>query len=146
MYVLWYKSTQDNTVNLDSWLPPMREIQLYSTFLIILQEDDASKSSPDSCADTADLNQESNGPVNLSIAGSEDSDKLITKEAFELEFPIGSMVWGKLPGYNWWPGNVISYDVIGGLNDEKEEKEEEESSSNVRAWVKWYGETQLSKV
>ena len=56
------------------------------------------------------------------------------------------MVWGKLPGYNWWPGNVISYDVIGGLNDEKEEKEEEESSSNVRAWVKWYGETQLSKV
>ena len=20
------------------------------------------------------------------------------------------MVWGKLPGYDWWPGNIISYE------------------------------------
>ena len=129
-----------------------------------MQEDDENKSCPDSCADTADLNKESNVPISPSVAEVTDSDKSLTreafeldksltkeafeldksltKEAFELEFPIGSMVWGKLPGYNWWPGNVISYDASEGIKEE----EEEEPSSNVRAWIKWYGETQLSKV
>ena len=32
------------------------------------------------------------------------------------EYPVGSMVWGKLPGYDWWPGVVISYsqDTVSG--------------------------------
>lgn len=52
------------------------------------------------------------------------------------------MVWGKLPGYCWWPGVVISY---GGPEDERDD-EVSPGDSNFQAWVKWFGETQLSRV
>ena len=59
----------------------------------------------------------------------------------EVEFPLGTMVWGKLPGYCWWPGTLISYDSLGGAKEQDEDGE-----MGVRAWIKWFGETQLSKV
>lgn len=67
---------------------------------------------------------------------------VITRAQFEERFPIGTMVWGKLPGYSWWPGIVISY---GSANESKDEPDDG-GESDVRAWIKWYGETQLSKV
>lgn len=66
---------------------------------------------------------------------------------------MGSLIWGKLPGYDWWPGNVMSYgkkDKTGMEADDKEEdddEEEEEEEEEVEiAWVKWYGDNQLSQV
>ena len=71
----------------------------------------------------------------------QDDPKPITREMLETDFPIGTMVWGKLPGYSWWPGTVISYDSIGGIKEQDEDGE-----PGARAWIKWFGETQLSKV
>lgn len=67
------------------------------------------------------------------------------------QFPIGSLVWGKLPGYDWWPGCVISYDKKDSKEAERDEEEEEEDDGRERdngkvAWVKWYGDNQLSQV
>lgn len=60
--------------------------------------------------------------------------------------PIGSLVWGKLPGYDWWPGCVVSYDKRSSGLDDNNESDEEEDITNEAAWVKWYGDNQLSQV
>ena len=62
---------------------------------------------------------------------------------------IGTMVWGKLPGYDWWPGVVLSYsDGTNGTKKDTDELSDDETESNsvVRVWVKWYGDNQLSQV
>ena len=59
------------------------------------------------------------------------------------------MIWGKLPGYDWWPGVVLSYsDNTNGMKKEVEDLSDDETESNngVRVWVKWYGDNQLSQV
>ena len=59
------------------------------------------------------------------------------------------MVWGKLPGYDWWPGILLSYsDGTNGIKKEVEELSDDEadSCSVMRVWVKWYGDNQLSQV
>ncbi len=64
-------------------------------------------------------------------------------------FPIGTFVWGKLPGYDWWPGCVVSYDKkeIEKFTEEMDEDEEDITGSSEDdggncsdevAWVKWY--------
>ena len=89
------------------------------------------------------------------IAGPE-----IDREQIEKKYPIGTMIWGKLPGYDWWPGVVLSYSdgatSSGGggakkeptsATEEQQLSDDEESSCNVvRVWVKWYGDNQLSQV
>ena len=57
------------------------------------------------------------------------------------------MVWGKLPGYEWWPGVIISYfqDRNGGGGDPASSGEPERSGG-LQVWVKWYGENNLSQV
>lgn len=83
----------------------------------------------------------------------------IDREQIEKKYPIGTMIWGKLPGYDWWPGVLLSYSdgssVAGGSGGAKKEaameeqqlSDDEESSCNViRVWVKWYGDNQLSQV
>ncbi len=80
---------------------------------------------------------------NASESGSTDSIASVnTKKWHEEIFCVGTMVWGKLPGYCWWPGVVISY---GGLESERDDVELP-GESNFQAWVKWFGETQLSRV
>jgi hypothetical protein len=83
------------------------------------------------------------------------------REQLEKKYPIGTMIWGKLPGYDWWPGVLLSYSdgsTSGGGSGAKKESaaaateeqqlsDDEESSCNViRVWVKWYGDNQLSQV
>ena len=60
-------------------------------------------------------------------------------------YPIGSIVWGKLPGYDWWPGIIISYcrDKEGELVDEGATTS---TGGGLQVWVKWYGENNLSQV
>ena len=63
--------------------------------------------------------------------------------------PIGRMMWGKLPGYDWWPGCVISCNE-GKLAARQEmddlEEGEAENEKGTKVWIKWYGENQLSQV
>ena len=65
--------------------------------------------------------------------------KRFTMEDLHKSFPLGMMTWGKLPGYNWWPGSVISYDEGGGgVGGER--------GGEPQVWIKWYGDNQLSQV
>lgn len=72
------------------------------------------------------------------------------RELLEQRYPVGTIVWGKLPGYDWWPGILLSYDDRNnGIKKESEEtSDDEENGGNVgvRVWVKWYGDNQLSQV
>ena len=54
---------------------------------------------------------------------------------------MGSMVWGKLPGYDWWPGLIISYS-----REEGETRGDGEGDGGMQVWIKWYGESNLSAV
>ena len=92
-----------------------------------------------------------------------DKNEMITgpetdREQIEKKYPIGTMIWGKLPGYDWWPGVLLSYSD-GSTNgsgakkeaaaaaEEQQLSDDEDSSCNVvRVWVKWYGDNQLSQV
>ena len=47
-------------------------------------------------------------------------------------FPSGRMMWGKLPGYEWWPGCILS-SAVG-------------EDGTISVWIKWYGENLLSQV
>lgn len=57
------------------------------------------------------------------------------EEARPPPFSIGSLVFGKLKGYDWWPGRVASHNEIGmplpPIN---------------HSWIRWYGENQVSDV
>ena len=58
---------------------------------------------------------------------------------------MGTMVWGKLPGYDWWPGVTVSY-IAGDKDDKEGENEVQGGEREVLVWVKWYGENNLSQV
>ena len=72
--------------------------------------------------------------------------KRFTIEDLHKSFPLGMMTWGKLPGYNWWPGSVISYDEGGGLGGERGGERGGEKGGEPQVWIKWYGDNQLSQV
>ncbi len=80
---------------------------------------------------------------------------------FKKVFCINRLVWGKLPGFCWWPGAIISY----ASNDSGQEAKEKTTVNNKQktretpsaedsqhgsevtsVWVKWFGENQLSLV
>ena len=64
----------------------------------------------------------------------------LTTQALKERYPVGMMVWGKLPGYDWWPGSVISYD------EAPQMREGAERNTEPQVWIKWFGENQLSQV
>ena len=68
-------------------------------------------------------------------------------------FPVGSMVWGKLPGYDMWPGLLISYekrkDKPLAMEEEEEcddDEDESKAEDDVEVWIRWFGDNQLSQV
>ena len=54
----------------------------------------------------------------------------------EADYPISTLVWGKLKGFDWWPGRISSHVEIGGS----------EPLPDGTLWVKWFGENQVSEV
>lgn len=64
-------------------------------------------------------------------------------------YPIGRMMWGKLLGYDWWPGLIVSHsreEPRRGKVERSQDEEEGESSEGGKVWLKWFGEKQLSNV
>ena len=61
-------------------------------------------------------------------------------------FPVGSLVWGKLPGYDWWPGCIINYDKRNSSSLDDSNESDDDIEVVESAWVKWYGDNQLSLV
>lgn len=54
----------------------------------------------------------------------------------QVDYPISTLVWGKLKGFDWWPGRISSHIEIGGS----------EPHPDGSLWVKWFGENQVSEV
>lgn len=47
---------------------------------------------------------------------------------------MGQLIWGKLKGFDWWPGVVV------------ELKTQANENHGTGIWVKWYGDNKFSKV
>ena len=73
------------------------------------------------------------GPRDDASLDRENSEDEVINEA---DYPISTLVWGKLKGFDWWPGRISSHVEIGGL----------EPLPDGSLWVKWFGENQVSEV
>ncbi|XP_078376058.1 DNA (cytosine-5)-methyltransferase 3A-like isoform X2 [Oculina patagonica] len=62
------------------------------------------------------------------------SDQKIPDEEPEVpEYVIGQLIWGRLKGYDWWPGRVVSYNEV-----------QKAPPSPDNHWVRWFGDNKLS--
>ena len=52
-------------------------------------------------------------------------------------FSTGQLIWGKLKGFDWWPGMVVDF---------KSTPQSLLDSRPNEFWVKWYGDNKFSKV
>lgn len=50
-------------------------------------------------------------------------------------FGIGELVWGKLRGFSWWPGRVVSWLMTG-----------RSRAAEGTRWVMWFGDGKFSVV
>uniref|UniRef100_A0A8B9LGW5 DNA (cytosine-5-)-methyltransferase 3 alpha b n=1 Tax=Astyanax mexicanus TaxID=7994 RepID=A0A8B9LGW5_ASTMX len=50
-------------------------------------------------------------------------------------FGIGELVWGKLRGFSWWPGRIVSWWMTG-----------RSRAAEGTRWVKWFGDGKFSVV
>lgn len=50
-------------------------------------------------------------------------------------FAIGELVWGKIKGFSWWPGIVVTWRVTG----------KRQASPGMR-WLQWFGDGKFSEV
>lgn len=74
--------------------------------------------------------------------GADAGDKNATKSADdepEYEdgrgFGIGELVWGKLRGFSWWPGRIVSWWMTG-----------RSRAAEGTRWVMWFGDGKFSVV
>lgn len=52
-------------------------------------------------------------------------------------FSTGQLIWGKLKGFDWWPGMVVDF---------KSTPQSLLDSRPNEVWIKWYGDNKFSKV
>ncbi|KAJ0064825.1 hypothetical protein NL108_015657, partial [Boleophthalmus pectinirostris] len=50
-------------------------------------------------------------------------------------FGIGELVWGKIKGFSWWPGIVVTWRVTG-----------KRHASHGMRWLQWFGDGKFSEV
>ncbi|KAM7435199.1 hypothetical protein ABFA07_014862 [Porites harrisoni] len=72
------------------------------------------------------------GPINDKDASASDEIIVSDQEPVE-EFAIGQLVWGRLKGYDWWPGRLVSYI----------EAQKTPPSTNNH-WIRWFGDNKFS--
>lgn len=94
-------------------------------------EESSSKMKLDSSSSTVP-NEE---PVNGELASIEEEGGSKEEEILPPPFSIGTLVFGKLKGYDWWPGRVASHNEIG-----------MPVPPPNHSWIRWYGENQVSDV
>ena len=73
---------------------------------------------------------------NIDVVAVSPSVKSDHEENSEVNCLISTLVWGKLKGFDWWPGRISSHVEIGGMD----------SQGSEALWVKWFGENQVSEV
>lgn len=50
-------------------------------------------------------------------------------------FGIGELVWGKIKGFSWWPGMVVTWRATG-----------KRQASHGMRWLQWFGDGKFSEV
>ncbi|XP_075993266.1 DNA (cytosine-5)-methyltransferase 3B isoform X2 [Genypterus blacodes] len=50
-------------------------------------------------------------------------------------FGVGELVWGKIKGFSWWPGMVVSWRVTG-----------KRQATHGMRWLQWFGDGKFSEV
>ncbi|KAG7477909.1 hypothetical protein MATL_G00074510 [Megalops atlanticus] len=50
-------------------------------------------------------------------------------------FGVGELVWGKIKGFSWWPGIVVTWRVTG-----------KRQASHGMRWLQWFGDGKFSEV
>jgi len=50
-------------------------------------------------------------------------------------FSIGELVWGKIKGFSWWPGIVVTWRAT-----------DKRQASNGMRWLQWFGDGKFSEV
>ncbi|XP_022092554.1 DNA (cytosine-5)-methyltransferase 3A-like isoform X2 [Acanthaster planci] len=51
------------------------------------------------------------------------------------KYRYGQLVWGKMKGFNWWPGTVVHHHTCG-----------RDAAASDACWIKWFGDNKFSKV
>ena len=83
------------------------------------------------------------------------STSAVNMVEFKKVFCINRLVWGKLHGYSWWPGYIVTYEKNKEnekVPADKQQKQQQQSDEGQQGsevtgvWIKWYGENQLSSV
>ncbi|XP_010767917.1 DNA (cytosine-5)-methyltransferase 3B-like, partial [Notothenia coriiceps] len=50
-------------------------------------------------------------------------------------FGLGDLVWGKIKGFSWWPGIVVTWRATG-----------KRQASHGMRWLQWFGDGKFSEV
>ncbi|XP_041667947.1 DNA (cytosine-5)-methyltransferase 3A-like isoform X2 [Cheilinus undulatus] len=78
-------------------------------------------------------------PEPVAIAGGDKTSPKSADAELEYEdgrgFGIGELVWGKLRGYSWWPGRIVSWWITG-----------RSRAAEGTRWVMWFGEDKFSVI
>ncbi|KAM6960941.1 DNA (cytosine-5)-methyltransferase 3A [Aplochiton taeniatus] len=78
-------------------------------------------------------------PEPMSIGGGEKTSPKAADTEPEYEdgrgFGIGDLVWGKLRGFSWWPGRIVSWWMTG-----------RSRAAEGTRWVMWFGDSKFSVV
>ncbi|XP_074547557.1 DNA (cytosine-5)-methyltransferase 3A-like isoform X5 [Halichoeres trimaculatus] len=78
-------------------------------------------------------------PEPVVIGGGEKASPRSADTELEYEdgrgFGIGELVWGKLRGYSWWPGRIVSWWITG-----------RSRAAEGTRWVMWFGEDKFSVI
>ncbi|XP_043998499.1 DNA (cytosine-5)-methyltransferase 3A isoform X4 [Gambusia affinis] len=78
-------------------------------------------------------------PEPVAIGGEEKTSQKSSDTEPEYEdgrgFGIGQLVWGKLRGFSWWPGRIVSWCVTG-----------RSRAAEGTRWVMWFGDGKFSVV
>uniref|UniRef100_A0A673GQ85 DNA (cytosine-5-)-methyltransferase n=1 Tax=Sinocyclocheilus rhinocerous TaxID=307959 RepID=A0A673GQ85_9TELE len=76
-------------------------------------------------------------PEPVSIGDGDKTSPKSTESEYEdgRGFGIGELVWGKLRGFSWWPGRIVSWLITG-----------RSRAAEGTRWVMWYGDCKFSVV
>uniref|UniRef100_A0A672KPQ7 DNA (cytosine-5-)-methyltransferase n=1 Tax=Sinocyclocheilus grahami TaxID=75366 RepID=A0A672KPQ7_SINGR len=78
-------------------------------------------------------------PEPVSIGDGDKTSPKSTESEYEVRdgrgFGIGELVWGKLRGFSWWPGRIVSWLITG-----------RSRAAEGTRWVMWFGDCKFSVV
>ncbi|XP_051789259.1 DNA (cytosine-5)-methyltransferase 3B [Erpetoichthys calabaricus] len=118
------KRTLSISLNQSGKIPTQLKRNLPETPKLDLLEQDSKDSAQ---SNSTSLSQEANNGFAETVNSLEYKDNK--------GFGIGELVWGKIKGFSWWPGMVVSWHATG----------KRQASPGMR-WLQWFGDGKFSEV